>query len=624
MSTTVFNCGAECGIVGAGAGGGTATPHWDAVGGTAPTVSTAIARNGGSAYRFNTTGAQSYLRKDTVAAPTASVMRGYFYLASLPNIDTSLMSQITAAGGSARLLYRAATQDVIACVSTTTTGATAVAVTTGVWYRVDMKCDTADSRTCTTSIDGGSNQTATKTAQTASTASSVRIGAGCNSELVTADVYWDDFVYSATTGDYPLGAGQCIGIFPTADGTHSYNAAADFQFDGTTNIGLGATTTWDSINHQMGSISTFLAASGPAAGEYLEWQMDDMGGVTSISGVEVVSAHHAATTSADLQTLRIVDGGTVADVFTDIDFSQTTLVYSSKHYAVAPSTSTAWTKTLVDGLKFRWGSSWTTADISPVPYIDGLILEVDYVPTTDCTGSGAPTATLTATGTGAGTEKLNGSGAPTATLTATGTGAGTEKFNGTGAATATISAAGGGAGIEKYNGSGTPTATLSATGAGVGVSSQEQHFGTGAPTVTLVVTAVGVGTRTPDPDSRVFAVGGRHTFVRTADAPPPKKKRPVPPAPPVPVAADLPDLPENPSWAGRALDPAMFSMVTRPTRTRGFTPAEVPYQPTEGEMEDAFLASLAPENQMNLEAHPDDDEGTRMMKHFLRKLGKGL
>jgi hypothetical protein len=75
-----------------------------------------------------------------------------------------------------------------------------------------------------------------------------------------------------------------------------------------------------------------------------------------------------------------VDGGTVVDVFTDVDLSQTTIVINGKQYATAPSSGVAWTIAQVNAIKVRWGSSWTAVDIAPVPFIDGLLCEVDYAP----------------------------------------------------------------------------------------------------------------------------------------------------------------------------------------------------------------------------------------------------
>lgn len=390
MATAEFCCGAECGITGIGAAPiPDGTRHWKNQVGTVPTSQTTVARNGGRAYRFNPTGVAgevSYLRRDPVSSTTRWV-RGYVRFGALPSTDATLIQLTTALGSSPRLTYRTATQDIIASVGTTVTGATAVPVVTGVWYRVELAADVSTGTSeMSLTVDGVDKGTA-QLAQTATTLSEFRVGAQCAGAVgLTADVYWDDIAYGANLVDYPIGAGQIIGLVPNADGTHSTNTAGDFIYGAAgANIATDATDTWSYLDHLQDTITDFLNAANAATGEYLEWSFTDLPAVASILGLEVVSAHHGASTTANLQSLRLRDGATDSDVFADIDFSQTTLCYNSKQYATAPSSGVAWTKTKVDALKARWGSSWTAADVAPDAYIDAIMLEVDYVPSSAST-----------------------------------------------------------------------------------------------------------------------------------------------------------------------------------------------------------------------------------------------
>lgn len=380
--TPDFCCGSECQIVVAGAVPSPNAQHWSLFQGTV-TSQTAVARNGGRAYRWNpAVGSANEYAQKIVASHTTRWWRFYLRFGTLPSANCDLVRFVTASG-TCSLRYRTATTDIIANVGGVTTGATAQVVTTGVWYEITMAADVSGAtRTTKLTVNGVDKGTASS-AVAATTCVQWRIGLTCSGEVVTGDVYFDDIITGTNNADYPVPAGgQIVGLVPSNDGTHSYNLAGDFIYNAAGgNVPLAATDTYTYINHALSdSLSTFLNAANPAAGEYLEWDFGDTGGVTSIAGVEVVSMHHAAGTSANLQTGRLVDGATVVDVFTDADFSQTTATYNSKQYAVAPSSSAAWTKAKVDALKFRWGSSWTTPDVSPAPYLDGVMLEVDYIP----------------------------------------------------------------------------------------------------------------------------------------------------------------------------------------------------------------------------------------------------
>lgn len=384
--TADFCCGAECGIVGQGATSDSpSTRHWMAVGGVAPTAQATFARNGGKAYRFNPAGTDiSYLRHDTAGTETTRWFRGYVYFNSLPTQVTSdimLFRMVAGSGWYASVVFEASGSVLRGEIGGVRNGTTTV-VTTGVWYLVEAAVDVSTGTgELSLSINGVDKGSVTHT-QTATTVNGILIGAQCAGATANnGDVIWDDVITGTNLAEYPVGAGQSIGLLPNADGTHSFNTAGDFIYNAAgANIPTDATDTWSFIDHTMASVGEFLNAANAAAGEYLEWQFQDLPAISAINGLEVVSAHHAASTTANLQTLRMVDGGTVVDVFTDRDFSQTSIVTNSKHYTVAPSSSAAWTKAKVDALKFRWGSSWTTADVSPDAYIDGLMLEVDYVP----------------------------------------------------------------------------------------------------------------------------------------------------------------------------------------------------------------------------------------------------
>jgi hypothetical protein len=362
-----------------------------AVGGVGITSQSTFARNGGRAYRFNPAGVDlSYLRHDTGGTETTRWARAYVYFITLPTTsgataDIIRFRTVAGSGFDGSLIVDNGFLKVEIGGSR---GGTPTAVTTGVWYLVECAIDVSGSvGEMSFSVNGVDKGSSTHT-QTATTVNAVLIGAQTAGATATdCDVAIDDLITGTNLADYPVGAGQVAALFPNADGTHSFNTAGDFIYNAAgANVATDATDTWSFVNHTLATIGNFLNAAAAGNAEYLEWQFQDLpAGVASINGLEVVSGHHAASTTANLQSGRLVDGGTVSDAWLDRDFSQTGIVYNTKHYAVAPSTGLAWTKAKVDALKFRWASSWTTADVSPDAYIDGILYEVDFVPSGSAT-----------------------------------------------------------------------------------------------------------------------------------------------------------------------------------------------------------------------------------------------
>lgn len=374
--TPVFACGAECGIVSAGAAGGVL--HWNTVNGTVTADTTTFHAPGIRSYKFTTAaGASIYLAKN-LASPGQVIGRLYINFSSLPSATCRLIEGIPASGNDPEIEYDG-TSKLFAAVAGTR-GATGIVVTTGTWYQIDFKLVVAGAtRTADLQVNGVAAGQASQ-AGTTSTFNSIRLGINTFSTTANGTHFLDDIILSTTTADYPIGAGGIVGLSPDQDGTHNFNLAGDFKYTNTTNVAVGATDTWTHVDTvPLTQITDFMAVPGAANTEYLEWQFAATPSNTgTINGVEVVSSHHAASTTADKETMRLIDGASSSDVFTDTDFSNTTISYNSKQYATKPSGG-AWTKTALDAVRARWNSSFGTVDESPVPFIDGVVLEVDFV-----------------------------------------------------------------------------------------------------------------------------------------------------------------------------------------------------------------------------------------------------
>lgn len=116
-------------------------------------------------------------------------------------------------------------------------------------------------------------------------------------------------------------------------------------------------------------------------------------------------------------------------------------------------------------------------------------------------GAGSPSASLSKSASGTGSEKFSGSGTPAKPLGASASGAGTEKFSGSGAPAKSLGASAGGAGTEKFSGSGSPAAALAASASGSGTNTPDDTeppavSGTGSATATLGGSGAGAGSET--------------------------------------------------------------------------------------------------------------------------------
>jgi hypothetical protein len=391
MATTDFCCSAGCGIDAQGQS--TGVRHW-AVAGTGtvePDAQQAVVRTPGRwAYRFNTVGASGARRlQRDFAAGTVQTARFALYFATLPNADANLAQFAAAAGANPHLRYLTAGEELSVSLGDLTVSVGRYSVTTGVWYIVEIEGDVASgTRAMVARVrqDGESDSEVTSLSITAAIAASTlttfKIGNAIDATANEADVYFTDIVHSSTDGDYPLGDGKGIALRPNADGTHNVGATTSFLYDNATELpSTTPTDTYTYVDDTLDNITDFMAAAGVNEEEFLEWELEDLPEADSINGAEVVVAYHSsATTASNTSTLRIVDSGTQDDVFTDLDASETSLTHYSKHYATAPSTDAAWTSTQLDDLLVRWGASWTAVDLDPVPFLDAVAVEVDYVP----------------------------------------------------------------------------------------------------------------------------------------------------------------------------------------------------------------------------------------------------
>lgn len=300
-----------------------------------------------------------------------------------------------AAGGSPNLKFRKSDNKLFAAIGTSTLSATGLVVAANIWYRIDMKGDVGTgTRSCTIEVHDGTTLTNLGTvneAIAATTLTQLRFGGSCGSELITSDTLVDDLITGNGTTEYPFGAGDGIGIFLVSDGAHNFDQAGRFIYDTGSSVPTGATDTYSYINHRLASVGVHLIqGSTIQLGQYLEWNFGGMPSALQVKAVEIVSGHHSDTTTANKQNTRVAEGGSTLDHLVDGDLSNTTITNASVHYNGKPSGG-GWTDEAINATKFRWYNALIggTLDASPQPRLDGVIMEVDYLPGGG--GGGGPT-----------------------------------------------------------------------------------------------------------------------------------------------------------------------------------------------------------------------------------------
>lgn len=373
MPTPVFVCGAECGLVGTGTASG-GVEHWATIAGT-PAISTTTITPAGSerSFRFNPSASTSSLQHtfaSLIASPATEVARFYVRFASLPTADTRIF--FASVGG---VVFESSDSTLRACGATAANqAASGAVVTTGVWYRVDVKIV----RDSTVTVDirvNGSAQAQYSVAGAASTLGGFTVGI---IDSCSADMFVDDICVSGTSGDYPLGPGTVIGLYPNADGTHATNNSGDFGKGSGAGTGVNQsdTDTWQSLENPLDlTVGTnFLGDIGALTDltEYLELQFENLPSwVDTVNAVTLVATTHSASTTANNLTLRIYDGSTQTTVI-NADHSETGIV-STVVTRTTNASGSAWTPSLVNAERVRF----TSSDNNPDVYLDGICLEVD-------------------------------------------------------------------------------------------------------------------------------------------------------------------------------------------------------------------------------------------------------
>lgn len=402
MATPFFCCGAECGQ------SGTVGQHFNF--GSATSFVTTGHRTGARAIRSNPTTTGGYAER-TTGWGTRVVGRAYMKVVSAPSV-TALVSlgHTTASGVEVGLSYKTSDSKWYARIGASIESTTGVAITTSTWTCIDWDIDVSTNPWSLTMRVGGTGGT-TLTASNpvaASTISNTFCGSG---QSHASDLYFDDFLYSKTGADYPLGPGYVNHFVPTSDGTHSvttYNIVkgtiaaptAGGNVDGATDVfnwlnGVpllgGASDNTRLVNQQVA-----------ASAQYAELVLGPAPGVSTPTvaprAVEAIAADRQASTNDGIMEIKLNDNGTVDTFLARAGTAGvTTDRYRSKQYALAP-TGGAWTVVAGAGnfnnLRAR---GLFSNDANPDQYWRGIMVEAEFVEVATNVVVTPPTLALTLT-----------------------------------------------------------------------------------------------------------------------------------------------------------------------------------------------------------------------------------
>lgn len=379
MATLTQLDGFEHGVTSGGAAGSV----WDAITG-APTIVTSPVRTGARALSCAAAGAAVMVRYTIAAGNRQNVSSIYFQFSALPGSGTPEFFSFT--NGTTNAVIRVSTAGAATALITggSVTAAHATTLAASVWYRLDTWLDSsAGTWTLKWSIDGVAGADATSVVAAADI-TQCRAGISTASTLT---VFYDDWVISTTSADYPIGAHTVERLMPNADGTHVNSA--DFQNQAGTSLS-GTTTAYQLVDD---------APLDTAMTDYVQQVTSDALGVIECSfedlpansdtvlgarayGVDRDSAGAGAGNA--ISQVVAAGGGQYAALRNAGDDPGTTPTVRKKMLGTG-----GLDRTLVNGLKVQMGLA---GDVAPIPWFSSFMLEVAM--STAAVAAGIPDLTM--------------------------------------------------------------------------------------------------------------------------------------------------------------------------------------------------------------------------------------
>lgn len=385
MGTEVFVWSGDCRIITAGLATAANRP-FNGVTGT-PAASTSVVHGTHAAsLHFAAAATRPYVNKTFPA--TQSVMYWFWRFRvddATPAADALLIQGTITVGNNFTLYLK--TTGVIEVSYIGNAAQSSAALSADTWYTLEMEVDiSVNPHIVKWRIDGvAQTNSSYAVAADTFTTSGVNFGEPIAGPTSAWNLYTQDIVcrvgttpgeyYGVTAKDWRVKRHKV-----SADLTHAFTTN-DFEYNDTTGINSAATDVYTYLDEDdMASLSDFISQNVAGAGKLIQLAFADEGTETQPRIVAVVSTHHSAGTGANEQHLRVSDdGATWTNVWGDwsaagVDISDTTAHYLYKTLSAPPSGG-SWDTSKVSGMRAQWGNS---DDVSAIPYIDSLSLEVAY------------------------------------------------------------------------------------------------------------------------------------------------------------------------------------------------------------------------------------------------------
>lgn len=363
---------------------GTVGQHWANFLGVA-SYSTSTVRPGGGlrSVRIQTTNTNGGL--DSLTLPTSNflVARFYVYFTTLPNVDC-VIGCFTTTNFEVGAVFKVSDSKIYGGdgLSPVAFGSTGVSVTTGTWYRIDLKVDSSNNPYLVDVQVDGVACAQYSTAHAAETSATFELGPLI--VLCTCDMYFDDVLISNTLADYPLGDGKVLSYVPDADGTHTATTTTIVKGTAAAPTGggnvAGATDVFNWLNARPiggGATGATRLVNQQTAGStlYAEVDFEPTSETSPPRAVEVLVVDKQATTAVGDMHIKLNDNGTV-NVILDRTSSAgvTTDRFTTKQYATMVGGG-AWTLSRFNALKMR---GLYSADATPDQYWRGAMIEAEF------------------------------------------------------------------------------------------------------------------------------------------------------------------------------------------------------------------------------------------------------
>lgn len=346
-------------------------------------ISTTTVRSGTYAGRANPNASTGFFRSDIFASNQNSggYLRVYVNIATLPGATIQLVRFSSTANAHLASLRLTSTGTLtLNAANNSQVGSASSALSTGTWYRLELKCDATNA---TGTVDGRIDGVSFASGNNSSRGSWARALVGAITPNSTCDIFFDDWAVNDSSGSsqtsFP-GSGKIIHLKP--------NAAGDANSWLKTAGGAGDSNNYQLVDEVPPNDATDYVQSGTLNDKDL-YNVDASGvGASDTVNVVAVGARFANDVFDNLLTFRLeiekTSGGTIAQ---SGDIIPSSTFWTTNNNTTAPSPyplvlyadpdSAAWTSSTLDSMQI--GAKITAANTNKI-VLSAIWASVDYTP----------------------------------------------------------------------------------------------------------------------------------------------------------------------------------------------------------------------------------------------------